>query len=509
MTAEHERQAELLLHPIDEAEGVLDVADVVDEDGELVAAEPRHGVADADAAFKPAGDPHQQFVAGHVAETVIDDLEAVEVEEENGELEPVRPLGARDRAAEPIREQGAVGQAGEDVVVRLMDKLLLGGLALGDVLVGDDDADRVEVAEAGHSDVEPAAALGGMTGVLTRVFVAPMRDDLADAGGDGRRLRAPRLRSPFAGVEVIHPHAAGPRERVHVFPLLPRGVHREDRASGVEDRDPGGEGVERCLQKEVEAAQVLLFLAEHLLPKPVSLRLRDLLLPRQRALILAVSGLDEIVEGRTEVIEDLLFRRGDPQRVTHEQHVVAIRRRGVARRLVREDGADPREQGVGLKRLVDIIVGAALQPARQIKRLRQAGEENERGLHAPRMRLDLATKFIPGQSRHHHVAKDQIKFRRSERLPAGAPVGRGRDDEIGGLQDGLKPPGLRRAVLDDEHANGATFAHVWSLRGCGREPLSSPVSLVPQPGLVAPSARNSGRWSSRRGDQVEIERPDG
>ena len=60
--------------------------------------------------------PTQELVAGHVAEAVVDDLEAVEVEEEDGEVIVRAPLGARDGLVEPVGEQGAVGQAGQGVV---------------------------------------------------------------------------------------------------------------------------------------------------------------------------------------------------------------------------------------------------------------------------------------------------------------------------------------------------------------------------------------------------------
>ena len=58
------------------------VADVLEQHGELVAAEPRDGVAGAQAGLEPPRDRHQQLVARGVAEAVVDDLEAVEVEEE-------------------------------------------------------------------------------------------------------------------------------------------------------------------------------------------------------------------------------------------------------------------------------------------------------------------------------------------------------------------------------------------------------------------------------------------
>ena len=57
---------------------VFDLA--LHEHGELVATQPRDGVASADAAEDPFGDVHQQGVARGVAEVVVDELEVVEVQ---------------------------------------------------------------------------------------------------------------------------------------------------------------------------------------------------------------------------------------------------------------------------------------------------------------------------------------------------------------------------------------------------------------------------------------------
>ena len=80
------------------------------EHGELVAAEPGDQVLLADGAAQALGDLDQQPVAGLVAEAVVDDLEVVEVEEEDGD--------ALARVGGPLQrgdERGAVRQAGESV----------------------------------------------------------------------------------------------------------------------------------------------------------------------------------------------------------------------------------------------------------------------------------------------------------------------------------------------------------------------------------------------------------
>src|SRR3712207_9146993 len=52
---------------------------------ELVATEAGHQVTGAHRGTQPCGDLHEQFVAGGVAEGVVDDLEVVQVEERSEE----------------------------------------------------------------------------------------------------------------------------------------------------------------------------------------------------------------------------------------------------------------------------------------------------------------------------------------------------------------------------------------------------------------------------------------
>ena len=120
-----------------------------EQDGELVAAEPGDGVARAQRRDERPAICDQQLVAGQVAEAVVDDLEAVEVEEEDGG-QPLR-LAARalDRLPQPVHEQRAVGQAGERVVEGVVEELLLGLLAVGDVVGVEHDAGDRRLSRAG------------------------------------------------------------------------------------------------------------------------------------------------------------------------------------------------------------------------------------------------------------------------------------------------------------------------------------------------------------------------
>ena len=66
------------------------IADVLDQDGELVAAEPRDRVRRPHGFAQPGGDLLQHLVARGVAEAVVDGLEIVEVEEDDGDARAAR-----------------------------------------------------------------------------------------------------------------------------------------------------------------------------------------------------------------------------------------------------------------------------------------------------------------------------------------------------------------------------------------------------------------------------------
>src|ERR1700733_949538 len=95
-------------------------------DGEFVAAEARDAVAVANALNQSIGDAFQQTVPGRVAERIVDALEAIEVDEQYGDV------GAgwlRQYPLEVLAEQNTVGKPGETVMVgEIMNvRFLVGG----------------------------------------------------------------------------------------------------------------------------------------------------------------------------------------------------------------------------------------------------------------------------------------------------------------------------------------------------------------------------------------------
>ena len=72
-----------------------------------------------------APDGGEELVADGVAQALVDDLEAVEVEQEDGQRRGVVGAGPAERVRDPVHEQRAVRQAGQGVVERLAGEALL------------------------------------------------------------------------------------------------------------------------------------------------------------------------------------------------------------------------------------------------------------------------------------------------------------------------------------------------------------------------------------------------
>ena len=108
-------------------------ADAVEQDRELVAADPRDGVAGPQHPRDPRRQRDEELVADGMAEAVVDELEAVDVQEQDGAAD----VGIADRAVhdllDAVHEQRAVGQPGQRVVQRVVLELALGSAAVVDV----------------------------------------------------------------------------------------------------------------------------------------------------------------------------------------------------------------------------------------------------------------------------------------------------------------------------------------------------------------------------------------
>ena len=88
----------------------------VEDEGELVTAEASDGVCGPEAVDETLPDRHQQPVPGHMAERLVDDLEAIEVEEDDRDGAVAIDEMTRQRVRDPVGEQLAIGQTRRVVV---------------------------------------------------------------------------------------------------------------------------------------------------------------------------------------------------------------------------------------------------------------------------------------------------------------------------------------------------------------------------------------------------------
>ena len=127
-------------------EGLGLVGDLA-QHGELVAAEAGQGVDGAQRPAQPMGHTLEEPVAHLVAEAVVDELEAVEVEEHERHA-VVLALGPAQRQLQAVHEQHAVGEPGELVVHRSVGQALAHLAPFGHVLDLPDQVARLPVVVA-------------------------------------------------------------------------------------------------------------------------------------------------------------------------------------------------------------------------------------------------------------------------------------------------------------------------------------------------------------------------
>src|ERR1700722_1880421 len=109
------------------------MAEIVEEDGELVAAEAGDHVAFPQARFQPLSDRHQEGVADQMSETVVDELEPVEIEKQDREDIFGMALGSVDNLPEQLDEERSIRKTGQRVVKRRVPELFLHQGPLGNI----------------------------------------------------------------------------------------------------------------------------------------------------------------------------------------------------------------------------------------------------------------------------------------------------------------------------------------------------------------------------------------
>ncbi len=245
-------QVERFLQRLDDPPGdlhhLLPGAEILEQHGELVAAEARDGVAAAGRLDEPLRALVQHAVADRMAEGIVDVLEVVEVDEHDGYRPPVA-LADRHRVLDAVAEQRAVPEQGQRVVQRHSLQLLFHALAVGHVAeVQQAPADRRFAVHVGAVDLDDALAL------------VPARDAGLDDAGSARprEVAGDELAQPRAIVEhhefvevladqVLRREAEDPlRGRRHVVDGAIRGDDRDDVRRVADQRVEARLGRARC-----------------------------------------------------------------------------------------------------------------------------------------------------------------------------------------------------------------------------------------------------------------------
>ena len=103
-SAQPERNAQLFPQTVGDLACVGGGGDVLEQDGEFVSAQASHAVAGPQAGLEPSGNFDQELVAADVPEAVVDHLEAVDVQDQDGEAGLVPALLQRQAMLEAIEE---------------------------------------------------------------------------------------------------------------------------------------------------------------------------------------------------------------------------------------------------------------------------------------------------------------------------------------------------------------------------------------------------------------------
>ena len=148
---------------------------------------------------QPLRDGLQQRVADGMTESVVDLLEAVEIEHQDRQAAPALTHG-RQRLLEPLTQERPVGQVGQNVVMRQVRDPRLGPPALGDVLVRADQA-PVGHRLAQHGDEAPVGEMEDFTDLAVKARDAGFNEFL--------RLDVAVYAARNAGLEYLSEGCAG------------------------------------------------------------------------------------------------------------------------------------------------------------------------------------------------------------------------------------------------------------------------------------------------------------
>jgi hypothetical protein len=200
---------------------------VLEQHGELVAAEARRGVGRPRALREALGGGAQELVAGGVPDAVVDGLEAVEIDEEHAQLGLTAGRNV-ERVLQAVEEERAVGQPGEGVVEGLLHGLDGARVGQREARVLGEGVEHPElgVVEAARGDGDERAGAGAVDvdrGGQGPVGARRARGARRGGGHDGR------ARSPSARRRPWWRRRSGARGRAGRRGRGPRGSRRAGR----------------------------------------------------------------------------------------------------------------------------------------------------------------------------------------------------------------------------------------------------------------------------------------
>ena len=268
---DYHRRRQHVEQPLRQRQRSVGRADVFEQHREFVAAEARHQVARPHAVGQPACHLAQQQVAGDVAQTVVDELEAVEVEEHHREA--LRGIGAAafHGHAQALVEAVAVRQVGQAVVIGHMVQRALGEPARSDVVkLVDQGARLARVARVPRlawvlrviGGIGEAAAVQRDPGVLPGRRTAAQFDRERFLGAARRRRRA--APQQFT-VTVVQQLGKGPVQQLGLGAAEQRTqgqVHLVDAAILAHDGHADG-GVRECGAEALQVQRGLALCLRH------------------------------------------------------------------------------------------------------------------------------------------------------------------------------------------------------------------------------------------------------
>ena len=128
-----ERALDLRGDPLGQGGGAVEIGGVLQQQRELVSAQARDGVLGAQAPGQAMAHFHQKPVADLLAQRVVEDLEAIQIEEEDRQV-GAGALRAGQGVGQAIHEEGTVGQPGQGIAEGLADELVQPARELVDLL---------------------------------------------------------------------------------------------------------------------------------------------------------------------------------------------------------------------------------------------------------------------------------------------------------------------------------------------------------------------------------------